>query len=248
MNASGISAHEASQADPTRQLASPLSTAFTYQGRLEDPSGPVNNNCDFEFKLFASSGGSDQVGGSQSRNDVLVEDGYFTVDDLDFGAGAFQGESRWLQVAVRCPAGNGDFEVLVPRQELTVAPHALYVKQAPWSGLIGLPAGFADGVDNDTLYTAGSGLALSGNQFSVNTSLIQARVNQACSTGSAIRVVNTDGTVSCESDDNAAYSAGTGLTLSGTQFRVIAPGRARPPPLLALTTTTGDRAGLGEAV
>lgn len=219
-SASGISAQEASQVKPASQLASPLSTAFTYQGRLEDTSGPVNDHCDLEFKLFGSLGGGDQVGGSQSRNNVLVEDGYFTVDDLDFGAGAFQGEARWLQVAVRCPAGSGDFEVLAPRQELSAAPHALYAKQAPWSGLIGLPAGFADGVDNDSLYTAGSGLALNGNQFSVNTSLIQARVNQSCSTGSAIRVINSDGTVSCESDDNSTYSAGAGLTLSGTQFRV----------------------------
>ena len=283
VSTSGISAQEASQVNPANHLASPLSTAFTYQGRLEDASGPVNNHCDFEFKLFASSGGSDQVGGSQSRNNVPVQDGYFTVDDLDFGAGAFQGEARWLQVAVRCPAGSGDFELLAPRQELTAAPHALYAKQAPWSGLIGLPAGFADGVDNNTLYTAGSGLALTGNQFSVNTSLIQARVNQSCSTGSAIRVINpdgsvtcqgvsgtgggditavyagtgllggsesgdatlsadtsylqrrvssscaagnairvinADGTVSCETDDNTTYSAGAGLTLSGTQFRV----------------------------
>lgn len=220
MSASGISAHEASQVDPTSQLASTLATAFTYQGRLEDTNGPVNDYCDFEFKLFASTGGSDQVGGSASRNNVLVEDGYFTIDDLDFGAEAFQGEARWLEVAVRCPTGSGDYDLLAPRQELTAAPHALYADRTPWSGLIGLPAGFADGVDNDTLYTAGSGLTLSSNQFSVNTSLIQARINQACSEGSAIRVINSDGTVSCESDDNTTYSAGAGLTLIGTQFRV----------------------------
>jgi len=283
MSTSGVSAQEESPENPTSELASPLTTAFTYQGRLKDTSGPVNNNCDFEFKLFASARGSDQVGDSQPRDNVLVEDGYFTVDDLDFGAGAFQGEARWLQVAVRCPAGSGDFEPLAPRQALTAAPQALFAKRAPWSGLIGLPAGFADGVDDNTLYTAGGGLTLSGDQFSVDTSLIQARVDQACSAGSAIRVINqdgsvtcqsvsgagggditavyagtgllggsetgdatlsadpsylqrrvssscaagnairvinADGTVSCESDDNTTYSAGPGLTLSGTQFSV----------------------------
>ena len=283
MSTSGVSAQEESPENPTGQLASPLTTAFTYQGRLKDTSGPVNNNCDFEFKLFASAGGNDQVGASQPRNNLLVEDGYFTVDDLDFGVGAFQGEARWLEVAVRCPAGSGDFELLAPRQELTAAPHAWYARRAPWSGLIGLPAGFADGIDDNTLYTAGGGLTLSGDQFSVDTSLIQARVDQACSAGSAIRVINqdgsvtcqsvsgagggditavyagtgllggsetgdatlsadpgylqrrvssscaagnairvinADGTVSCESDDNTTYSAGPGLTLSGTQFSV----------------------------
>jgi len=39
-----------------------------------------------------------------------------------------------------------------------------------WSNIAGIPAGFADGVDNDTTYAAGNGLTLSGgnNQFSVN--------------------------------------------------------------------------------
>ena len=39
-----------------------------------------------------------------------------------------------------------------------------------WNSISGIPAGFADGVDNDTTYAAGTGLSLSGtnNQFSVN--------------------------------------------------------------------------------
>src|SRR5262249_51919885 len=38
-----------------------------------------------------------------------------------------------------------------------------------WANITGIPAGFADGVDNDTTYSAGTGLSLSGaNQFSVN--------------------------------------------------------------------------------
>jgi hypothetical protein len=39
-----------------------------------------------------------------------------------------------------------------------------------WSSIVGIPAGFADGIDNGTNYAAGPGLTLSGanNQFSVN--------------------------------------------------------------------------------
>src|SRR5262249_31708040 len=39
-----------------------------------------------------------------------------------------------------------------------------------WSSIAGIPAGFADGIDNGTNYAAGPGLTLSGanNQFSVN--------------------------------------------------------------------------------
>jgi len=47
-----------------------------------------------------------------------------------------------------------------------LAPGAL-----SWSSLAGIPAGFGDGVDNDTTYSAGAGLSLSGtNQFTVNFS------------------------------------------------------------------------------
>jgi hypothetical protein len=47
---------------------------------------------------------------------------------------------------------------------------ALSVTQAPWSGLVGVPPGFADGVDDNTTYTAGDGLMLSGEQFQVGFS------------------------------------------------------------------------------
>ncbi len=71
-------------------------------------------------------------------------------------------------------------------------------------------------------YTAGYGLNLTGTQFSVVTGTIQQRVSGSCTAGSSIRVVNADGTVTCEADDNTAYTAGDGLVLTGTQFSVDA--------------------------
>lgn len=53
--------------------------------------------------------------------------------------------------------------------------------------------------------------------------LKQQRVGESCEEGSAIRMVNDDGTVECEPDDvgsGGSYSAGTGLGLSGTEFSV----------------------------
>jgi len=251
-----------------------LGTAFTYQGQLKQDGNPVNDTCDFQFTLYDAASGGTSLG-TQTRTGVSVSNGYFTIPDLDFGAGAFQGDARWLQIAVRCPAGSGDYTILSPRQALTAAPYALFSKAAPWSGLSGVPAGFADNVDNDTTYTAGTGLLLSGGQFSLSptyrlpqgctngqmavwdaagsiwtcatpaagditavyagtglsgggasgdvtlsadTNYLQRRVSGTCAAGNAIRVVNADGTVTCEADDDTTYTAGTGLLLSGNQF------------------------------
>jgi hypothetical protein len=92
-------------------------------------------------------------------------------------------------------------------------------EQIAWSRLTAMPGGFSDGFDNDTVYNAGNGLTLTGTTFAANTGVIQARVSQACVAGQSIRAIAADGTVSCEADDTGTtYSAGQGLTLSGSVF------------------------------
>ena len=108
-----------------------MGTAFTYQGQLTDAGDPVDGGCDFEFSLWDAAGsgtpptGGSQVSTTQTRTDVTVAGGLFTVPDLDFGDAAFTGGARWLQIAVRCPTGSGGFTPLAPRQALTPAPYAL---------------------------------------------------------------------------------------------------------------------------
>lgn len=74
--------------------------------------------------------------------------------------------------------------------------------------------------DDGAAYAAGSGLLLNGTTFSVNTTAIQSRVTGVCAAGFAIRSIAPDGTVGCEADDSAAYTAGAGLLLSGGAFSV----------------------------
>ena len=164
--------------------AAALGTAITYQGRLNDSGLPANAAYDFQFSLHNAESGGAQVGSPVLKNDVPVSDGYFTVL-LDFGAGAFMNEARWLEVGVRPGASAGAYTVLSPRQALTAAPFALYAPNAgsvPWSGLSGVPAGFVDGVDNDTTtfwsLTGNAGTNPSGNYLGTSDNqAFEIRVN-----------------------------------------------------------------------
>ena len=173
----------------------PVGNAFTYQGRLTMDGAPVDGSYDFRFRIFDAPTGGNQVGSTVAVGDVAVNDGLFTVQ-LDFGAGAFDGQARWLEVGVRDGASDGAYNALAGRQPLTAAPYAVHATEAgtvAWSGLSDVPAGFADGVDDvgltaitwtdvqnrppglddgddDTTYAAGAGLALAGATFSAEGS------------------------------------------------------------------------------
>ena len=120
----------------------PMGSAFTYQGRLADAGNAATGPYDFEFRLFDSVVGGSQVGTPAVREDVPVSDGLFTVG-LDFGATAFAGSRRWLEIRVR-PGAGGTFQALSPRQELTPSPHAAFSAVAPWTGVSGKPAGLPE--------------------------------------------------------------------------------------------------------
>ena len=112
---------------PTSGFSTPLGTAFTYQGQLKQSGTPVNATADFEFRIFASSGGGTPLGSMVPINGHTVTDGEFSMS-LDFGASALNGDARWLEIAVRSPAGGGTFTTLTPRQRITPTPYALQTR------------------------------------------------------------------------------------------------------------------------
>jgi hypothetical protein len=91
------------------------SSSFTYQGRLQEGGTSANGSYDFQFALWdsANAGTGTQIGTTQTVSNVAVSSGVFTVQ-LDFGATAFSGANRFLEIAVRI-AGSGAFVTLAPR-------------------------------------------------------------------------------------------------------------------------------------
>src|SRR5208283_2720474 len=76
--------------------ASPLGTAFTYQGLLTDGGNAASGNYDLRFAICDSASGGNTVAGPLTNAAVAVTNGYFTVT-LDFGA-VFTGNAYWLEV------------------------------------------------------------------------------------------------------------------------------------------------------
>lgn len=102
-------------------------SVFTYQGRLTDGTNPASGSYDIRAQLYnraiAGQPGDAQIGGTLEFSNVAVTNGLLTLS-LDFGAGPFNGEARWLQLVVRTN-GGGAYTTLTPRQALTAAPYAI---------------------------------------------------------------------------------------------------------------------------
>jgi hypothetical protein len=102
--------------------AAAVGTSFTYQGRLNDQGVLANGTYDLSFRLCDAVEAGAQWGATVTNLAVVVSNGIFVVV-LDFGADAFDGNNRWLEVAVR--KGTNDFTVLSPRQLMTPVPYAM---------------------------------------------------------------------------------------------------------------------------
>lgn len=108
----------------------PSPSAITYQGQLKFDGAGLDEPCECIFYLYdAEIGGQlvGQVGNEAAPVEVAVHKGVFTVM-LDFGAPAFNGQQRWLEVSVRRAAAGGAFTPLQPRQCLTATPYALHAQ------------------------------------------------------------------------------------------------------------------------
>lgn len=97
-------------------------TAFTYQGRLNNGTNPATGVYDFRFQIYNAGGGV--VAGPLTNAPVGVTNGLFIVT-LDFGGNVFDGSPRTLEIGVRAYGDTNTYSVLAPRQPILSVPYAV---------------------------------------------------------------------------------------------------------------------------
>lgn len=130
-------------------------TSFTYQGRLTDGGGPANGNYDLQFALFDSLSGGTQIGSTQTLSNMAISGGSLTAT-LDFGASAFPGANRYLEISMRS-SGGPSFTTLSPRQQITSTPYAIRALNA------------TNAIQNSTTQQPNSNFNISGNGIAGGT-------------------------------------------------------------------------------
>ena len=192
-------------------------TAFTYQGRLADNGAAATGTYEFRFALFDSLSGGTQVGASVTNTAIAVSSGNFTVT-LDFGAGAFPGASRWLQIAVRTNGSGGAFTTLNPRQPVTSTPYAVTAGDVTGANIARLnPPNTAVQATGTPVITSGfitSANVVNGGSGYVTPPLVT--VNDTTGSGAVLGAIVSGGSVIGFTVQNpgSGYSQNTILTVA----------------------------------
>ncbi len=101
--------------------AQQIDHTFTYQGELSDGGMPANGLYNFQIEGFDAAG--------NSKTDVSehllvpVDNGLFTINDVDLGVAGLDAYATFLQIRVK-GLGVGSFIDLTPRQKLKAVPYA----------------------------------------------------------------------------------------------------------------------------
>lgn len=194
--------------------ADPVGTAFTYQGHLSQDGQAVNgSDCYLSFSLFDAAAAGNQVGATLEMANVEVVDGTFAVS-LDFGAGAFPGAARWLEIAVDCESSGAAYVTLAPRQELQPAPYAIGLS-LPYSG--------ADDDAGNVFSVSNTGMGRAGNFQIDNPANPEAALNAVTvgANGLAIACLNDSGGDALEARATGNGTAAEGLSEGGTGVRGV---------------------------
>src|ERR1035441_7547642 len=180
--------------------ADPMPTGFTYQGVLIVGTNAANGHYDFRCAIYDAVTNGSLVGTVVTNTATAVANGYFDVwiwpDDL-----VFQGEARWLEMAVRTNGGGG-FVTLTPRQQITPAPYALYAPSAGTAASAMSATNFSGTVSGDVAGTQGATVVASvGGQTasSVASGVIAATPATSANTPNTVVARDASGSFSAQS-------------------------------------------------
>lgn len=199
-------------------------TAFTYQGKLNDGANPANGTYDMQFKLFDTSivGTGVQQGPTITNGSVTVSSGVFSVQ-LPVGSEPFSGPPRFLEIGVRPSGSPNAYTVLGPRSLIMSAPYAMRslnssVADTLSSGCVGcvtstqIGAGSGNYVQNTltpqnanfSIVGNGSANILTANQFNIGANRVLGKGLSSIFVGESAGLSNTSGT----GNTFVGYSAG----------------------------------------
>jgi hypothetical protein len=209
-------------------LAVPLGTGFTYQGQLVQSGTPVNGTATLRFSLWDAAGsgsppaGGTQIGASQILANVPVANGMFTVQlngGGEFGASAFKGDARWLQIEVCTSPSCTAQTALAPRQPITATPYASYAA-GPWR-------------------TSGANVFVPSGNVGIGTATPQGPLDVASGTASFVRVDGVNGDLHFNGGSDGLFSLYNDSPLSTASTGFIGQGAVR-----LLVANTGN-VGIG---
>ncbi len=201
---------------PVTSAATPQ--VISYQGQLNNAAGgPVADGPYLiKFQIYDVPAGGTPLWNSNFQA-VTVTNGlfaYFLGQDVAFPADLFEtGSTRYLGITVGVnPEGT-------PRIMLASVPYALQSANSDkvlWSGITDVPAGFADGVDNDaggdiTGVTVGAGLTGGGSYGAVTVDVLTGGITSSLLQDGGVADVDLAGSI------DPAKVSGTAATLSETQ-------------------------------
>src|SRR5262245_27773822 len=104
-------------------------TAFNFQGRLNDGSPAANGQYDFQFRLYDAIAGGNQVGPIVNRPNLTLINGVFSTT-LNFGAASFDSGSRFLEIWVKPSSIPNGYVVLGSRQQILSVPFSIRATSA----------------------------------------------------------------------------------------------------------------------
>jgi len=130
--------------------AAAQTTAFNFQGRMNDGTNPANGRYDLQFKLFDAITGGNQIGSTVDRPNLMLINGVFSTT-LDFGATAFTGGDRFVEISVRPNGSPNAHVVLGARQQIMSVPFSVRAANATQADRATIATNALDAANADAL-------------------------------------------------------------------------------------------------